>query len=115
MPTLAELTGIEMPPGDGRSMFGSLDGRVIRAEGIAYGYEKSAVIDGDWKLLHAPADGYEGVFELGADRTELRTVDDPLLAERLRQHLPAGASAMGEQVESDPEILEHLRELGYIE
>lgn len=114
VPTLADLTGIEMPRSDGRSMFGSLD-RPIRAEGIAYGNEKSAVIEGDHKLLHAPADGYERLFELGRDRMEVRTLADPILAARLRHELPTGASAMGEQVESDPEILEHLRELGYIE
>jgi hypothetical protein len=33
----------------------------------------------------------------------------------LRAHVPTGASAMGQQVDSDPEILAHLRELGYIE
>jgi arylsulfatase A-like enzyme len=115
LPTLGDLTGLEMPRGDGRSIFASLEGRAIRAEGIAYGHEKSSVIEGDRKLLHAPADGYERVFELGPDRTEVRTIEDPALAERLRGHLPTGASAMGEQVESDPEILGHLRELGYIE
>jgi len=114
-PSLAELTGIDMPRGDGRSVFGALDGRPIRAEAIAYGHEKSAIIDGDHKLLSSPADGYERVSELGPDRREARTIEDPLLTARLREHLPTEASAMGEQVQSDPEILEHLRELGYIE
>ncbi len=114
-PTMAELTGVGLPPSEGRSMFGPLGDRTIRAEGIAYGFEKTSVIDGDLKLLSAPQDGYERVFSLGPDRSEAGTVEDPLTAARLREHLPSGASAMGEQVESNPEILEHLRELGYIE
>ena len=114
VPTLAEATGVDVPNGDGCSLFDASDGRAILAEGIAYGHEKTAVIDGDRKLLHSPLDGYERVFALGPDRMEAGTIDDPLVAARLREHVPTGESAMGEQVESSPEILEHLRALGYI-
>ncbi len=115
VPTLGELTDVAMPAADGRSLFAPEPSRAIRAEGIAYGYEKFAVIEGDRKLLHAPLDGYERVFELGPDRLEAGTIDDPLVAARLREHLPSGLAAMGEQVESSPEVIEHLRALGYIE
>ena len=115
VPTLGDLTGVAMPAADGCSIFAAERSRAIRAEGIAYGYEKIAVIEGDRKLLHAPRDGYERVFALGPDRLEAGTVDDPLVAARLREHLPSGGAAMGQQIESSPEVLEHLRALGYIE
>jgi arylsulfatase A-like enzyme len=113
--TLADAAGLTVP-GDGRSLAGRVDpDRAILAEAIAYGYEKVAVIRGDRKLLHAPDDAYERAFELGRDRTEAGELTDPVAVASLREHVPTGRSAMGEQVESDPEILEHLRELGYIE
>jgi arylsulfatase A-like enzyme len=113
--TLAELGGVDAPAGDGRSLLEPLDERPILAEAIAYGYEKVAVVEGSRKLLHAPGDGYERLFELGPDRREVGTLDDPGTAARLRGYVPSEGSVVGEQVESDPEILRHLRELGYIE
>ncbi len=119
--TLAEASGVNpagAPAGDGQSLFDARDTlreRPILAEAIAYGYEKVAVVQGDRKLLHAPEDGYVRAFDLGPDRTEAASIDDPYVIARLGEHVPSGASAMGEQVESDPEILAHLRELGYIE
>ena len=113
--TLAEAGGVTVRA-DGRSLVGHVDpDRAILAESIAYGYEKVAVVRGDRKLIHAPDDGYERLFELGPDRTEAGVLTDPMAMAGLREHVPTGRSAMGEQVESDPEILEHLRELGYIE
>jgi arylsulfatase A-like enzyme len=113
-PTIADAVEVTLPPGDGTSI---LDGGArppVLAEAIAYGHEKTAVVDGDLKLLHAPADGYERVWALGPDRREQRAIDDPYQAARLREHVPT-ASAMGEQVRSTPEIEQHLRALGYIE
>jgi arylsulfatase A-like enzyme len=115
--TLADAAGLTVA-GDGRSLAGVAGpdpDRAIIAEAIAYGHEKIAVIRGDRKLLHAPDDGYERAFELGPGRTEGAEIQDPVAVAGLREHVPTGRSAMGEQVESDPEILEHLRELGYIE
>jgi len=103
---------------DGRSLLdapGTLRDRPILAEAIAYGHEKVAVVQGDQKLLHAPDDGYVRAFDLGPDRLEAGPITDPYVIARLGEHVPSGASAMGEQVEGDPEILAHLRELGYIE
>jgi arylsulfatase A-like enzyme len=114
-PTLADAIDLPLPRGDGTSIFEPGPRPPVLAEGIAYGYEKVAVVDGDVKLLHAPADGYERLWTLGVDRRERDVIDDPAVAARLRAHVPAGASTMGERVRSTPEIEAHLRGLGYIE
>jgi arylsulfatase A-like enzyme len=116
--TLADAAGVQAPGAqtDGRSLAGEIEpDRAVIAEAIAYGHEKVAVIRGDRKLIHALDDGYERAFDLDADRVEMSAIEDPVAVASLREHLPTGRSAMGEQVEGDPEILEHLRELGYIE
>jgi arylsulfatase A-like enzyme len=118
MPTVMDAIGLDPPPMDGRSLLDGAAGpgdRPILAEGIAYGHEKRSVVAGDLKLLSSPEEGYEQVFRLGPDRTETEAVEDPEVADRLRRHLPGGASAMGEQVEATEEIVEHLKALGYIE
>jgi arylsulfatase A-like enzyme len=115
VPTVLEATGVEAPSVDGRSLLGLLDRRPVLAEGIAYGYEKRAVVLGDEKLLSAPGDGYERTFRLGPDRREAVTVEDGAVADRLRRLLPGEPRVMGEQVEGTEEIVEHLRGLGYIE
>jgi membrane-anchored protein YejM (alkaline phosphatase superfamily) len=114
-PTVLEAIGVGAPSADGRSLLGSIDRRPVLAEGIAYGFEKRAVVLGDEKLLSAPGDGYERTFRLGPDRREVAAVDDEAVAERLRRLLPGEPRVMGEQVEGTEEIVEHLRGLGYIE
>lgn len=117
-PTALSLLGAQAPQVNGRSLLDPeahpID-RPVLAEAIAYGFEKRAVVNGDLKLLSAPADGYEAVFRLGSDRREDARVEDPAALARLRALLPGEQQAMGEQVEATDEILEHLRGLGYID
>jgi arylsulfatase A-like enzyme len=117
-PTVLQALGIESPPMDGRSLVEpdrSAGDRSILAEGIAYGYEKRSVVRGDLKLLVGEGDRYERVFRLGDDRRETGVVSDPGAVAELRSHLPAGEGVQGEQVEATKEIVDHLRELGYID
>jgi arylsulfatase A-like enzyme len=116
-PTVLEALRIDGPAVDGRSLLDppALRERAILAEGIAYGHEKKAVILQDSKLLSSPADRYEEVFRLGADRLEAGPAEDPGAGARLREHLPAGGARVGQQIEPTPEIEEHLRHLGYLE
>lgn len=115
MPTvLGSLEG-EAAESDGVSLLDRIDpGRPVVAEGIAYGNEKKSVVAANSKLLSSPRDGYERAFRLGSSRLE-ESVEDESVAGRLRALIPGGAGTMGEQAESSPEILEHLRGLGYIE
>jgi arylsulfatase A-like enzyme len=114
-PTLLSALGLDHADLDGRSLWEPVpDDRPILAEGIAYGFEKKAVIMNDLKLLSSPGDDYEGLFTLGVDRLEAATIEDSALADRLRSHLPE-TSVMGERVLATEEIEQHLRDLGYID
>lgn len=113
--TLGDAAGVDIPAGDGRSFLGPVEDRAILAEAIAYGHEKVAVIRGNQKLLCAPGDRYERLFRLGTNRMEAGVLEDPGAAAALSEYLPTDESVLGEQIETEPEVLEHLRQLGYIE
>jgi arylsulfatase A-like enzyme len=116
-PTVLHAVGEPIPPADGRSLLEPLGPRPILAEGIAYGFEKQSVVLEDVKLLTSPGDGFERAFRLGPDRLEVAAPEDPAQIERLRAYLPTPAEVgkLGEQVEATEEIVEHLRDLGYID
>jgi arylsulfatase A-like enzyme len=115
-PTVLQSLAIEVPASvDGVSLLETVDpDRPILSEGIAYGFEKASVVQGDRKLLSAPRDGFERLWRLGPDRREASVVNDPDALGRMRDAIP-GRQAMGEQVERTDEIEAHLRHLGYIE
>jgi arylsulfatase A-like enzyme len=115
MPTVLQAAGVDHEPVDGRSLLERVDPRPILAEAIAYGHEKKAVVMGDRKLLSAPADGYERAVVLGRDRREAGTVEDPAEIAGLRRYLPTQPETIGEQLVATREMVDHLRELGYIE
>jgi arylsulfatase A-like enzyme len=116
MPTVLAAVGQNLDRLDGRSLLEPLPpDRPVFAEAIAYGFEKRTVIEGDRKLLSAPGDGIERLYDLGPDRREVRVVSDRADAERLRGLLPGEASSPGEQTVATEEILEHLRALGYLD
>jgi arylsulfatase A-like enzyme len=116
VPTIAEVMGVDAGVVDGRSLLSATDPlRPILAEAVAYGYEKRAVIRGDRKLLVCPGDGIESLYELGPDRREAGALDDPAEATKLRDLLPAPVGVVGERVQATEEIVDHLRDLGYLE
>ena len=118
LPTLLQGAGAESPPTDGVSLLeGPVDAeRAVVSEGIAYGHEKKSVVQGDFKLLSCPGDGYERVFALRPDdRREQAVSADPQVQERLRASLPGEPVRLGDQVRGTEEIEAHLRDLGYIE
>lgn len=119
VPTLLDVLDVPAPSGiDGRSLVrddADAPDRVVLAEAVAYGHEKRSVVIGDRKLLSAPQDRYERAFALGDDRTEVAPIVDDVGIAALRSRLPSDPSRVGEQVEATDEIVEHLRDLGYIE
>ena len=117
LPTILEAAGNPATPTalDGHSLLSIPDDRPVVAEGIAYGHAKKSVVLGDHKLLSSPLDGYEQVFKLGKDRTEVGEIDDVALLRSLKTHLPPDPRPLGEASEADDEIADHLRGLGYIE
>jgi arylsulfatase A-like enzyme len=114
-PTVLQAAGIDHGPVDGRSLLDPVAPRPVLAEAIAYGREKKAVVMGDRKLLSAPGDGYERAFVLGPQRREAGTIEDGGEIAELRGYLPAGPEAPGEPLVATREMVDHLRDLGYIE
>jgi len=115
VPTVLEAVGVDAPTMDGVSLLHDQRERPVTAQGMAYGYEKRAVVFGDSKLVVSPGDDYERAFRLGEARLEEGPVEDAALLERLRPLLPPDAVASGNRVEPTAEIEEHLRGLGYLE
>ncbi len=115
-PTILAATGADGPADlDGVSLLGGVPAdRPILAQGVAYGHEKAAVIEGDRKLLSSPADGYERLWALGPGHREATTVGEPGIADRLRALLP-GAPVPSQPLAPTVEIEAHLRDLGYLE
>lgn len=89
LPTLAEATGIELPPAlilDGAARWASISGAGEPAitDFVAVSMDDRAVLRGQWKLV-ASADGVE-LYNLAEDPFEQvdRAADNPLLVEALQ-------------------------------
>jgi len=115
-PTVLDICGIEHELAlDGRNLFECSDERVLISEGIAYGYEKKAVVHKNWKLIHSEGDGVSLLFDLYQDPKEKRDLAkiNPEKVQELKGHLPR-AEVKGETLKIDRDIKEQLRDLGYM-
>jgi len=116
VPTILELCGIEHKLGlCGRNLFDHQKKRFLLSEGIAYGYEKKAIFENNWKLIHSKGDGVDLLFDLSQDPKEkhdLSKVETEHL-ERLKAALPH-TETKGELLEVDGEIRKQLQDLGYV-
>jgi arylsulfatase A-like enzyme len=122
VPTVLAASGLQSPPDaaaafDGMSLLEPIPSeRPVLAEGIAYGRAKTAVIQGDLKLLSSAGDGYERIFVLGErDRKETPADAGETAATALRKLIPPDENEGGVQVKETAEIASHLAELGYVE
>ncbi|MFQ5416393.1 MAG: sulfatase [Myxococcota bacterium] len=129
-PTILDAVGLGVPDGiAGRSLWAVLSGhtqrapsRVLFARGTLYGPELRAAIRWPFKLVERPEDGMVQLFDLDqdpAERVDLSESDRERTRELrsdLDQHIETGAHGRRlEIVDPGSELLEDLRELGYVE
>lgn len=126
MPTLLSLLGIETPAGmDGadRSAWMADEARAdlpVAAEGIAYGVDRLALWQDGSKVIADRFGRPLWQFDLRTDPRELLALPaiDPLLLQQLiaaADGWSAEAPPLLDPARMDPELLEGLRALGYVE
>ena len=110
MPTLLELTGLEVPPGLDGSSFASLlrGGREPPTRALFWhfphytnqgGRPAGAVREGDWKLIEHYEDGRIELFDLAHDPGEMHDLskDEPGRVANLKAKLAAWRKSVGAQ------------------
>jgi arylsulfatase A-like enzyme len=112
VPTLLSATERPLPSGLDGAALGSPP-RPVTAQGIAYGHEKRAVIDGQDKLIVSAGDDYERAFRLDAT-SRMEATETPEAIERLRPLLPPEAVSAAVPSVIEGEMEAHLRGLGYL-
>jgi arylsulfatase A-like enzyme len=142
-PTLCELAGIAVPAHvQGSSLVPLLEGtgapaRVafaecidarIRGPGAPSKTRKTpghavSLVDGEWHLIHRPADGHTELYRHGTDPREAsdQSATHPEVVARLRAEaerlwrasLEAGSAIETEEIELDPASQQQLEDLGY--
>ncbi len=132
-PTLLELAGLEAPRElAGVSLVPRIEGkplprRSLFSESPHKGrLKRAAIVDGDLKLIDSIKD--VELFDLEADPAESRPLDPNVpeakaLLEKLEKHRDRNEAlrtfllqdGVDEEVEPDPETLERLRALGYVD
>lgn len=116
VPTVLDICGIEHQIAlDGRNLFDCSDERALISEAVAYGYEKKAVVQKNWKLIHSEGDGVSLLFDLCQDPKEKRDLAEinPEKVQELKGHLPR-TEVKGETLEIDRDIKKQLQALGYM-
>lgn len=117
-PTFLELAGLDLMPEahvDGRSMLPLLEGKKADPRTLVWHFPHrnepcSAVMEGDWKLVHLIVSGTHQLFNLAADPEEKNDLSSahPERTERLAKMLEAhlqdsGAQRMRPNPEWDPQ------------
>ena len=115
-PTVLEICGIEHKIQiDGHRLFDNSEERCILSEGIAYGYEKKAILRNNWKLIHSKGDNVDLLFNLSEDPKEKQDLSAKNTEElkRLQLALPQ-ISKGGRVLLVDDAVKEQLKALGYM-
>ena len=103
----------DLPRVDGSDVFVPGE-QPILSEGIAYGYEKKAVIEDGYKLIHSFGDEPEFLFDLSRDEDETENLQNSQKREELRVLLPLMDESSNESIEMDDQTESRLEDLGYI-
>jgi arylsulfatase A-like enzyme len=116
VPTILNICGISYTDlFDGQDLFGRSDGRLLTVTGICYGYEKIAIIENNWKLIHSEGDKVSLLFDLDKDPKEQHDLTQvhPDIVEQLKAALPTEV-AKGEALKVTRDVEDQLRHLGYM-
>ena len=132
MPTVLELAGVDVGTvGEGHSLAPYLRGesysRLVYAEGMLYGNTERSLLVNDTKMLFNAMDDSYSVFDVRADRAELRNVSaqQAEVASKMRQALDAMHERLKREFDAehdpneapgaeDEELMRALRALGYV-
>ena len=115
MPTILDLCGVNHDLKlDGINFLKEKRDYTI-SEGIAYGYEKKAVIKPPYKLIYSKEDGVKWLFNLESDPKEQNPVLNHPMIDELMSLVPKEVASSEENVEIDEQMKERLGKLGYFD
>lgn len=101
---------------DGINLTGGIPSeRPIHAQDTSRGYEKLAVRYGKYKLIKSEGDKQKLLFDLVKDPKEKKSIENYEMQEQLNEMLPEDKKEHSQIIDTDPELIERLRALGYIE
>ena len=115
-PTILDACGIDHRLKlDGRNLFDCSDKRTVISEATAYGHEKKAIVQKNWKLIDSQGDGVSLLFDLHKDPKEKNNLagTNARKVQELKGYLPRN-DIIGEALEIDRDVAKQLRALGYM-
>jgi arylsulfatase A-like enzyme len=116
VPTILDVCGVEHATIlDGQNLFEPSADRILTVTGICYGYEKTAIIKNNWKLIHSKADCVSLLFDVNKDPMEQRDLskDFPEMLDNLKSALPTDV-AESSALKITRDVEKQLKDLGYM-
>lgn len=117
-PTVLKLSGVDLSIDlQGLDLFEeALNDRIIVIEDVHQGYDKKAVIKGEYKLIVSESDRIELLFDLKNDPLERNNIASakPKLTAKLKEYIPFSTLKGKEKVIIDKEFAKRMRDLGYM-
>jgi arylsulfatase A-like enzyme len=116
VPKILDVCGVEHATIlDGQNLFEPSADRILTVTGICYGYEKTAIIKNNWKLIHSKADCVSLLFDVNKDPMEQRDLskDFPEMLDNLKSALPTDV-AESSALKITRDVEKQLKDLGYM-
>lgn len=98
--------------------------RIVFAESIAYGYERQAAVNAEWKLIYCPETEQTELYAWGtsdpreknnvADQSQFQPVREKLFAALQRWNNHIEESTLNDTAVMEDQVTKHLKALGYL-